>query len=558
MSSPCNCMCLRINIVYQPSRALPVGGLPVLDYASVATVDVLAIPQLKRDGIGCPADKKLNRFPYPCSPNVYTMPEATESELQLLEPQGLDSTIAPEDVYAPLIEQSEGTKEPSHATLEATALRATLWTVLSYGASQALRVVNSLVLTHLLLPSAFGEMSLVTTLIVGMTLLSDLGLGPSIIQSKRGDEPDFLNTAWTLQVLRGVLLWLIAVALAVPAAHFYHDPRLIRVFPVLALTMIVTGFNSTGLLTLSRHMGVRRLFAIEFSTQIVALAITVGWAYRWPSVWALVAGTVTSCLYRLALSHHPSTMAGHRNRFTLNRECIRDILKFGKWIVLGTALYFFASQADRLILGSYVSMATLGIYGIAFQISDVPRSVINAFSAKVGFPFVSKMIHRPMPEFRPQFLRYRSYALLLGAVLLAAMAIWGPFVILRLYPARYADAAWMIPILALGLWHTLLYTTTSPVLLALGKSSYNAVGNAAYAVAMLGGIPLAWHLGNEHGRGQGLFWAVVAIAAGDFPLYLVTQFGATREGVRPLRQDALLTGAFLACLGFGWGLRHFL
>ena len=487
------------------------------------------------------------------------MTETPESELQLLEPQALDATLAPEDIDAVLIEETAAPPAGAgNSSLEATALRATLWTVLSYGSSQALRVVNSLILTHLLLPSAFGEMSLVTTLIVGMSLLSDLGLGPSIIQSKRGDDPDFLDTAWTLQVVRGGILWLFAVLLAVPAARFYHDPRLIRVFPVLALSMILTGFNSTGLLTLSRHMGVRRLFAIEFSTQIVALVVTVAWAWRSPSVWALVAGTLVSCLYRLAFSHHPSTMAGRRNRLLLNRDCIRDILKFGKWIVLGTALFFFASQADRLVLGTYVSMATLGVYGIAFQISDVPRSVINAFSAKVGFPFVSKMIHLPMPEFRVQFLRYRSYALLLGAALLAAMAIWGQFVILKLYPVKYADAAWMIPILALGLWHTLLYTTTSPVLLALGKSSYNAFGNAAYAFAMLAGIPLAWTLGNRHGHAQGLFWAIVAIAAGDFPLYLVIQSGATREGVRPLRQDALLTSAFLLFLALGWGLRRLL
>ena len=63
------------------------------------------------------------------------------------------------------------------SVLEAAALRAALWTFLSYGAGQGLRVANSLILTRLLMPSAFGEMALVTTLIVGMTLLSDIGLG---------------------------------------------------------------------------------------------------------------------------------------------------------------------------------------------------------------------------------------------------------------------------------------------------------------------------------------------------------------------------------------------
>src|ERR1700722_3775887 len=87
--------------------------------------------------------------------------------------------------------------------LESRALNATVWTIVQYGAAQGLRLVNSVILTRLLFPEAIGQMTLVTTLIVGITLLSDIGLAPSVIQSQRGDEPDFLNTAWTLQAIRG-------------------------------------------------------------------------------------------------------------------------------------------------------------------------------------------------------------------------------------------------------------------------------------------------------------------------------------------------------------------
>ena len=426
------------------------------------------------------------------------------------------------------------------SALEARALRAAIWTIISYGSSQALRVVNSLVLTHLLMPSAFGEMALVMTLIVGMTLLSDIGLGPSVIQSTRGDEADFLNTAWTIQAGRGMTLWVVSLVLAWPAARFYHDPALLRVLPVLALCTIITGFYSTGLLTLSRHMGVRRLFFLDFSTQLVSLIVTVAWALKWPSVWALVAGNIVSNLYRLTISHNKKIVPGVSNRFCWHRPSVKDIVHFGKWIFLGTAFYFFASQADRLVLGKLVSMAVLGVYGIAFQISDVPRSIINAFAQRVSFPFISRLTHLPLEEFRRQFLRYRGYTLLLGSFLLAIMAVWGDLIITRLYKPAYHDAAWMVPILALGLWHTLLYTTTQPVLFAMGKSGYNAVGNAVYGIAMFAGIPLAymhWHL----------VGAIVAIAAGDLPLYIVFQFGATREGIKPLWQDLQLT---LALLGF--------
>ena len=433
--------------------------------------------------------------------------------------------------------------------LQSAALRATAWTVVSYGATQALRVVNSLILTRILLPAAFGQITLVTTLMVGIALLSDIGLGPSVIQSARGDEPAFLNAAWTLQAVRGVGLWVMALLLTWPAAAVYRDASMRRVLPVLALTLLISGFNSTNLLSLSRHMGVRRLFLLDFSSQLVSLAVTVTWAWFSPTVWALVGGNLVSTIYRLGLSHHPAVAPGMRNRFAWDKDSVREILHFGRWIFLGTAFYFFASQADKLILGKYVSLAMLGVYGIAFQISDVPRAIINSFANKVGYPFVSRIIYLPMAEFRSQFLRYRGYALAAGALLLSAMVTWGDLLILKLYKPSYAAAAWMVPILAIGLWHTLLYQTSSPVLFSLGKSKYNAVGNGIYCVTMLTAIPLALHF-------WGLRGAVWAVAGGDLPLYLVFQFGATREGIRPLRQDFALTLVFAGLLGAEFVVRH--
>ena len=447
----------------------------------------------------------------------------------------------------PVIEESK--PRGDFAALESRALRATLWTIISYGATQCLRVVNSLILTRLLMPEAFGEMIVVITLIVGMAMLSDIGLEPSVVQSKRGDEVTFLNTAWTLQSVRGILLWVVALVLAYPAAHFYKDPRLLYVLPVLALSTLITGLNSTNLLSLSRHMGVRRLFAIDFSTQVVTLIVTIAWAAVWPSVWALVVGNVMGNVYKVLLSHHQALVPGMRNRFCWDASCVTEVLRFGKWIFLATAFWFFALNADKLILGRLVSLSVLGVYGIAFQISDIPRAVINAFSLKVGYPFISRMIHLPMPEFRKRLLRYRGYALIIGGFLLSLVVTWGGWVVVRLYPAKYADARWMVPILAVGLWHTLMYQTLGPVLLSLGKSKYGAIGNGVYCFTILTGIPLAFHF-------YGLLGAIIAVAAGDFPLYLVTVFGASREGVRPLKQDGLLTLGFLTLLALEFGIRN--
>jgi O-antigen/teichoic acid export membrane protein len=432
--------------------------------------------------------------------------------------------------------------------LESTAMRATFWTVTDYGCAMALRIVNSLVLTRLLMPEAFGLMTLVTTLIVGISLVSDIGLGPSVIQSPRGDDPVLLNTAWTLQVLRGLGIFIVSLMLGWPMSLFYHEPRLMALLPALGINAVIGSFNSSNLLSMSRHMGVRRLFLLDFTTQVVSLLITVGCALVYRSVWALILGAILSTAYRLALSFYRRLIPGIRNSFCWDRESVHTLVHFGKWILLATAFYFFASQADRLILGRLISFSLLGVYGIAFSVSEIPRSVINAFAQKVGYPFIAKMAHLPIGEFRETFLRYRFYALLAGAFMLSLMVHLGGFLVTKMYDARYHAAAWMVPLLALGLWHTLMYATTMPALFSLGKSHYAAIGNATYCIAVVTAIPVAFHF-------FGMFGAVIGVAAGDLPLYFVTVTGASREGVSTWRQDLKATGVFLVLLGIGLALR---
>jgi O-antigen/teichoic acid export membrane protein len=128
-----------------------------------------------------------------------------------------------------------------------TAMRGSLWTLGGYGCPRSSASLSSLILARLLFPEAFGLMALVNVFMQGLEMLSDIGLGPSIIQNKRGTEPKFLRTAWTLQILRGLVLWLVSCALARPAAAFFsaQDPlaaQLSTVLPVAGLMALLGGF----------------------------------------------------------------------------------------------------------------------------------------------------------------------------------------------------------------------------------------------------------------------------------------------------------------------------
>ena len=109
-------------------------------------------------------------------------------------------------------------------------------------AGQVLRLVSTLTLARMLVPQAFGLVALVNVFLSGLEMLSDLGIGMDVVQHPRGDDPKFINTAFLIQAIRAVGLWVIATALAYPFARFYHQPAVLTLLMVGSVLGIAQGF----------------------------------------------------------------------------------------------------------------------------------------------------------------------------------------------------------------------------------------------------------------------------------------------------------------------------
>lgn len=427
----------------------------------------------------------------------------------------------------------------SMTPLKKLAIRGTVWTIASYGSSQILRFGSNLILTRFLFPKLFGLMALVYVFITGLHLFSDIGVGPSIIQNKRGDDPAFLNTAWTLQVIRSFGLWFCCVLLAWPIAKFYGEPQLLWLIPVVGLNTIISGFNSTALFTLNRHMEVGQLAIFELGGQIISLVVMIVWAWFSPTIWALVGGSLVSATIQMVWSHQ--LIPGSSNRLAWNKEATKELISFGRWIFVSTAMTFLAWQTDRLILGKLFSFEMLGVYGIAFTLSDMPRQIILAISSKVIFPALSKLTDLPRETFRTKILNNRKPVLIASALGLAMVVSFGDILISVLYDNRYAQAGWMLPILALGVWPIILTQTIDPALFAIGKPRYVAYGCFLSFLSLAIGIPLGFYL-------MGPVGAIIAVPFNNLPFYGVIIYGLWRERLNCIRQDIWATALLLALL----------
>jgi O-antigen/teichoic acid export membrane protein len=422
------------------------------------------------------------------------------------------------------------------------------WTIIGYGGQQILRLGSNLVLTRMLFPRAFGLMSLVQVFMQGLQMFSDVGIGPSIIQSPRGEEESFLNTAWTIQVIRGFCLTGCAALVAYPVSNLYGAPELAWLLPVSALTALISGFNSTSLAVHGRRMALGRLTAQRLTAQVLSIAVMIVWAYFHRSPWALVAGNLTAALFVMIASH--IWLTGIKHRFQWNSEAYRELFTFGRWIFLSTALAFLAMQLDRVLLGRLVPLEILGVYSVALILVGLPQKIITMLAAAVLFPLFSEHARsETMQVFSGRVCRVRGPLLGVGLAVTLALMMAAPLIFRHLYDSRYAAAAWMGQLLCIYTWFILLQNSADRALLALGASRAIALSNLANVVTTASGCYFGYQFG-------GMIGFIVGLTFSSFIGHTVVQICLLRHGINIIGQDVLyslgLVGSGLVALVGNW------
>lgn len=363
--------------------------------------------------------------------------------------------------------------QPSRPTksLKKLALKGSYWTFGGFAVAQCIRLVSNIIMAKLLFPEAFGLMALIMVFMQGISLFSDIGITPSIIQNKRGNDLAFLNTAWTIQVIRGLCLWLITIIGAYPYSILYGEPLLAYILPVAGISAIISGFNSTSLATANRDINLKKITLSELAAQTVALSVMICWVVISPTVWGLVVGGLANALVKLLLSHY--WIAKEKNKFQWDQSAAKSLFSFGKWILVSTMLTFLSAQMDKLLLGGLLGTATLGIYSIAVMFKDSAANIVQKIGSAVLFPSFSEIVRSNDDKRLYIALRKSRIAIIIFMWITALLLLTiGSRLIGFFYDSRYDDVVWMLQIFPLASFVGILSRSYQNAYLAKGKSSY--------------------------------------------------------------------------------------
>lgn len=419
-----------------------------------------------------------------------------------------------------------------------SARSGSMWIGGGYVLGQILRLAVNVALAAILFEEAFALMAIVSAVMQGLAMFSDVGLRPSVIRSERGDEPDFLNTVWTFQVIRGILLTLMAALLAWPLTVIYaaNDPmayQLMWLIPLVGLTAFIDGLQSSRIMTAARYMQLKRVTAIEFITQLVNAIIIISLAWYMRSVYALAIAGVLSCCLRTALTYF--LLDGIRNRLFIEPAAARTIFSFGKWIFVSTVLTFLAIQLDRLVFAGLYSLAEVGVYSIAAGLAMMVGILIGALQGSVVFPWYSRMMEEGM-SLADAFKQARAPVILICTYMTALLVVCAQSFFEVAYDDRYIRAATYLQILSVGAWFACLDTMYGAAFLAAGRSKWAAIASATKVlVFLLLLVPLVLF-------GWGLVAAAVMVAVSELARAAMGQYLGWQMGLRNVRHDLGMLG----------------
>ncbi len=437
---------------------------------------------------------------------------------------------------------------PVRESLLARTARGAGWVMAWRLGMRGLGLASTLVLVRLIAPADFGIIALATGFMQAIDGMLVLGTEEAVIRETAPGR-DFYDTAFTLNLLRGLSVTLLVAAIAYPAAGFFGDPRLGPVLLFVACLPLLDGCANIGTVDFRRDLAFHREFAIMVLPKLCGIVAAVTAAFALHSYLAMLFGMGANRTMRVVMSY-----VTHPYRPALSLRSWRGLAGYSLWTWLLSLLVLVRDRADSLMLGRLAGTAAVGFYGVGAEIAALPTTELIEPLGRAAFAGFARG-RQESADPGETFLRLTGSAALLtlpagiGLSLVAA-----PLVHLAFGPG-WEQAVPVLRILALS-FTVMVFGHLSQHLLSahalLGRLAGITLAGAAVRVALLAALIPAF----------GLTGAAVAAAIGtvtEQALTVATALRRFRVGFSALlahtwRPLAAVAGmaVLLAATGLGW------
>jgi O-antigen/teichoic acid export membrane protein len=369
--------------------------------------------------------------------------------------------------------------EAGGPSLKTRVVRATGWVTAGQIVQRIFTLIRLVVLARLLAPSDFGLFGIVMLTLGVLDTLTRTGFSTALIQ--RHEKSDsHLDTAWTIGLIRGAVLSAVMYAVAPAVAGLFREPGATGPLRLMAAVVAVNGLGNQAIVYLRKELDFRRYFVFQMVPLTVTLAASLALAFPLPSVWALVWGQVAGAGVGVVMSY---VVVPRMPRLHLGRREAVELFRYGRWLWGDAIVAFLARRADDAYLGRVRGAGALGIYQVAYQISNTPATEVLHIANSVMLPAYAKVQldqRRLRQAFLPVFEVVMSLSLPLAVFIFAA----APQIVLGLLGEKWAAAIVPIQVLAVAGFLRALVGIAAPVFQGTGRPQMGFLVGLARVVGM--------------------------------------------------------------------------
>jgi lipopolysaccharide exporter len=365
-------------------------------------------------------------------------------------------------------------------------------TTFTFALQALIRLVSSLILTRVLLPEAYGTITILVSILFVIGNILDTNVTLFIVRDKNAEQPRYLNTAWTMRLSRSVLSGAVLFACApLIATKIYDLPDLTLPLRVFSLWFLIDGFESMAFALAIRRKQARLQMYSELAASVLSTTFSIVYCYRYHTFWGIAFGMLLNRLIMTVLSHQ--FYRDLRPRLLIDLAAAREILVYSKFTVPSSLLTLALSQFDKIVFLRLFDLRLLGIYGLAGNIAGSIETLISKISQAVLYPRCAHNF-RENPDTATKRYYTENTKLFAGILAMpAAVAGAAHLIIAVLYDSRYSQAGSVLQALAI---RAVLLSFASPaedLLISAGRFHVILVGNVLRATWIVVGSLVGYY-----------------------------------------------------------------
>ena len=341
-------------------------------------------------------------------------------------------------------------------TLRQRLLVSTTYSTIEFGSSAVLRLVSTVIMSRLLDPATFGVFAVVNLFLYIIQTFTDIGLRPIALSHERKLTHEFLQSIWTVKIVRGLLLTLVLLLISYGVSigqgfdlfapeSAYSNQELPYLLAAVSLVLVIKSTSSPNALLLDAKLNHDKIFLFSMASLLFKVVLPIATVYVVQDVWGLVIASIL-----VAIGHTIATNLYYKGasfKIRLPREDLMMFIDRGKWLIAQTSLTSFGRIADRLVLGLMLTDARFGLYYLATQLAQMSSALLMTIQGKVGIQMFREIDSGTPEQFRQKYYKLRALYDTLALTICGFVFAISPLLIDVVYDDRYAEVATFLQIL---------------------------------------------------------------------------------------------------------------